>query len=317
VVPSVAVLCHSEVTSLANTYLPEVTGLVGVHCPEATRPVGMTKPRPCFCGNKYDGGRCNRDNCPRAKLGNGSWHIALPKLQDLWSKGELANRYPQLDLAVLDSHVRNSGLAHERRKRHRAQMAATYDRGRQRDRGNRSKRCQRNDQSDNHPRVWRQPRQPDCNSPNLASSSTSQLPIKLEPDVDGASTGGDEDGSAAGYASDITILDSDESQASIFGLRSALHEVEDEDELSEASSQDNDEKAVAERDSVKDWRADNFLQYELDFAYVFVDFEEAYKHAGRAVAVAWSRARICKLRDLWLEETQPWKASAVASHLGS
>ena len=31
---------------------------------------------------------------------------------------------------------------------------------------------------------------------------------------------------------------------------------------------------------------------DLDFAYVFVEFEEAYSHAGRAVAMAWSRSRI-------------------------
>ena len=31
---------------------------------------------------------------------------------------------------------------------------------------------------------------------------------------------------------------------------------------------------------------------DLDFAYFFADFEEAYSHAGRAVAVSWSRARV-------------------------
>ena len=60
--------------------------------------------------------------------------------------------------------------------------------------------------------------------------------IKLEPVTDGASTDGDEDG--GGYASEITVLDSDESQASIFGLRSALHELEKDDEMSGASSHD-------------------------------------------------------------------------------
>ena len=113
--------------------------------------------------------------------------------------------------------------------------------------------------------------------------------IKLEPVIYGASTDGDEDG--GGYASEITVLDSDESQASVFGLRSALHELEEDDELSGASSHDEDDRALAERDRVTSWRTQNLFQYDLDFAYVFEDFEQAYSHAGRAVAVAWSKAR--------------------------
>ena len=62
--------------------------------------------------------------------------------------------------------------------------------------------------------------------------------------------------------------------------------------MSEASSQGDDEMAVAERERVSRWRIDNLLLNDLDFAYVFVEFEEAYSHAGRAVAMAWSRARI-------------------------
>ena len=49
-----------------------------------------------------------------------------------------------------------------------------------------------------------------------------------------ASTDGDEDGS--GYASENTVLDSDESQASIFKSRSALHELTKDDEMSGAPS---------------------------------------------------------------------------------
>ena len=109
VVFSVAALCHSEVTSLARPYLSEATGLVGAHCPEVTRPVDMPHQKLCFCGGKYDGGRCQRDDCPRARLGYGSWHVALPKLQELCSKGELADRYPQLDLSVLHSRAEEAG----------------------------------------------------------------------------------------------------------------------------------------------------------------------------------------------------------------
>ena len=56
--------------------------------------------------------------------------------------------------------------------------------------------------------------------------------------------------------------------------------------MSGASSQGDDEMAVAERERVSRWREDNLLLDDLDFAYVFVDVEEAYSYAGRAVAVA-------------------------------
>ena len=98
---------------------------------------------------------------------------------------------------------------------------------------------------------------------NVASSSTGGNPVKLEPvvlDSDGA------DGDGAGYDSEFTVLSSDESGASIFGLRGALHEVEEDDELSESSSQGNGEMAVAEKERVSKWRTDNLLLDSLDFA---------------------------------------------------
>ena len=152
-------------------------------------------------------------------------------------------------------------------------------------------------------RVWRKPEPPaNCLAEagsrltdfvGAASSDSPRLPlqqVKLESVVDVDSD--DADKRSVGYASETTILNSDSSNASIFGLRSALHEIEDDDELSDASSQGNDERAMAEKERLNKWRSDNLLQDDLDFAYVFADFEEAYSHAGRAVAVAWSRARI-------------------------
>ena len=50
--------------------------------------------------------------------------------------------------------------------------------------------------------------------------------------------------------------------------------------------------AEAVKEVVRRWRSDNLLMDNLDFAYVFVDFKEAYSNAGRAVAVSWSSARI-------------------------
>ena len=105
----------------------------------------------------------------------------------------------------------------------------------------------------------------------------------------------DEAESEAGSAasdSEFTVLDSDDSNASIFGLRSALHEREDFDELSDLSSEDDDQRSLAERDQVSRWRTEHFLLDDRDFAYVYETFEEAYCNAGRAVSMAWSMDRL-------------------------
>ena len=79
-------------------------------------PVGEMKF--CCCGgemsppSQYDKGQCQRDDCPRAKLGYGSWHVALPKLQAMWRKGQLENRYPHLNLYDLQDHVEKNGRRH-------------------------------------------------------------------------------------------------------------------------------------------------------------------------------------------------------------
>ena len=132
-------------------------------------------------------------------------------------------------------------------------------------------------------RVWRNPRQPEVPPPdyhgmkqvwNEAGSSSGGNPVEFEI---ADQSDGDEAGYISGASVDaFTVVDSDESDASIFGLRHGLHEVEEGDELSEASSQGNDEMAVAKRERVSRWRKDNLLLDDLDFAYVFVDFEEAY-----------------------------------------
>jgi hypothetical protein len=50
--------------------------------------------------------------------------------------------------------------------------------------------------------------------------------------------------------------------------------------------------ALAERRRVHRWRREHTLLDNHDFAHVFRDFNEAYRYAGRAVAVSWSKARI-------------------------
>ena len=115
-VTSLAAHCHSEVTSLPNPYHSEATSLVRTRWPEATRPVGEEM-KFCYCGGMYDGGQCQRDDCPRASLGYGSWHVALPKLQKLWIQGRLDDSYPELNLNDLQNHVKRTGQRRHERER--------------------------------------------------------------------------------------------------------------------------------------------------------------------------------------------------------
>jgi len=107
-----------------------------------------------------------------------------------------------------------------------------------------------------HAGAWRKPRQPEYPPLNVASSSSGGNPVKLEPTT-GEPAEVDLGESEAESVDRLTVLDSDESEASIFGLRSVLHEVEHHrkhvlqiDELSEASSQGIDEMAMAERERI-------------------------------------------------------------------
>jgi hypothetical protein len=93
-----------------------------------------------------------------------------------------------------------------------------------------------------------------------------------------------------GLDSDMTL--SDDSDASIYGLRRTIHKIERGDELSDSSSQDNGMMALVDRRRVHKWREDHTLLDDEDFANVFVDFDEAYYNTGRAVSSAWSKAKI-------------------------
>ena len=87
----------------------------------------------CFCGGRLRRQDrphvCMRDDCPRDRLGYGSWHVALPKLQRL-SAGELKRSYPFLNLRDLADHVKYAGRRHEERKADRAAATTLPLRGR-------------------------------------------------------------------------------------------------------------------------------------------------------------------------------------------
>jgi hypothetical protein len=100
----------------------------------------------CDHGDKYDRDQCQRDDCPCARLGYRSRHVAFPKLQELRSQGQLVNRCPDLNLYDLQNYVGRAGQEHhEKRKHHRD----------------------------------RKPRQPEGPPPNVASSSSGDNPVKL------------------------------------------------------------------------------------------------------------------------------------------
>ena len=195
-------------------------------------------------------------------LGYGSWHVALPKLQALWSEGQLDNRYPHLNLYDLQDHVERNCRKHHRRRadlRHQEALAQPFMLEQEE---------QPNSQLESPP-------------PNAASSSTGGNPVNpgywirtKQMDSDEADGDHSPTSDEAGYESEITVLTSDESGASISGLRSALHEVEEYGELSDSPPQNDEEMAMTEMEQVSKWRTDNRLLDNLDFAYAFTDFEE-------------------------------------------
>jgi len=316
---------------LAKAYHPEVTRLVGDHCPEGTRPVETMRFCFCggnFERGRCMADDCPRailglgswyKALPKLqKLRNRN------ELEDRYPELNLPDLQAYLERVGRElEEKRSAWIFRERDQRGQRRPARGQWGDDQHVGGNTSEMIstweawtsttigEQQGQPEGKRRVWRQPRQTTSPPPGASgatsSGANSSTPnasgVKLEPatlplqkitrePVDVASDDAEEMADGAGYASEITLLDSDESGASIFGLRRALHEVEEGDELSDVSSRDDDERAVAEKERVNKWRAENLLQDNLDFAYVYVDFEEAYSQAGRAVAVAWSRARV-------------------------
>ena len=86
------------------------------------------------------------------------------------------------------------------------------------------------------------------------------------------------------------------------GLLGSIHDTRDTDDFSESSSWEDDEWATAETEAedlvqVTTWRTKNLLLDDLDFAYVYTNFEEAHADAGQAVARAWSGVRLLTETD--------------------
>jgi len=160
--------------------------------------------------------------------------------------------------------------------------------------------------------TWRKPRQPEHPPPNVASSSSGGNPVKLELI---AKEQAEVHPNGVKRIDELTALDSDELDASIFGLSAVLHDGEVIDKSTDVASQESDEVAVAERERVSKWRTDNLLLDDLDFAYVYADFEEAYSHAGEAVAMAWSRARFLAMPEMVSDMAKISAVEATATRI--
>lgn len=285
--------------------------------------------------------------------------------------GELAARFPDLNVQDLEEHVkrmeaRQNTFHPERERAQRVNLsesgsqrgersAATSSIGRNRSRsqrrGNALQRaasssgprfrrsldrvapsreergrdmCRRSDASKSTRRKRRGESSP-CLRPELPLSEVTRQetpsgprsqPVKLEPGEDSVDevsgiTTPDECDSDVSW----TVRSSDESDASIFGLRHMLHEVEEGSEISAASSDDDNEIAVAERKAVAEWRIAEGMEWDMDFAYCSVSFEEAYKVAGQPVAVAWSTARILACPELASDMAKISKIDATTTKI--
>ena len=88
----------------------------------------------CHCGGSHsqveDKRRrlCQRQNCPRATLGQGSWRLALPKLRALHDEGELFEHFPELNIRKLEEHVARAKGTSRRRSHRRIRCRYSVDR---------------------------------------------------------------------------------------------------------------------------------------------------------------------------------------------
>jgi len=215
-------------------------------------------------------------------------------LQDLASQGILKERYPDLDILGLTNHVDvyTRRLAGGNESRHTGRFAKRISRIRAeiRQRGV-------SQQAPDQTGVCKRRRQPEHLTPEKTSASAGGNPVRSEYGTDEVADAG------AGRANAESVdkfddRDSDESDASTFGLRNASQDIEECDEQSESSSGEDSDKTITEWERVTTWRMENLLLDDMDFAYAYVDFKEAYSNAGRAVAEAWSRTRFLAERQL-------------------
>jgi hypothetical protein len=272
------------------------------------------------------------------KLGYGSWHVALPKLQKL-SAGELKRSYPLLNLRDLADHVKHAGRRHDERKADRAAATTLPLRGRSHMPSKRAyERCHL--QEADHSKRPRHEAIPSTSSHQkekgarrnpgqseiLPRSSTRPITGGTLVSIDSVAEHSDDskEDESSGSSEDSrvslwTVIASDESEASIYGLRSALHEADSQDmedgELSDSSSHENPGMPMAERDKVIKWRADNMLEDNQDFAYFYTDFEEAYRKAGRAVAMSWSRSRALAVPGMSSDMAKVSKVEATVAKI--
>ncbi len=105
--------------------------------------------------------------------------------------------------------------------------------------------------------TWRNPRQSEILPPSSTRSITGGTPASIElvaEDSDKSNEDKSSESSESSQASLWTVIASDESDASIYGLRSTLIDADNQDmedgELSDSSSHENPGMPMAEKDKV-------------------------------------------------------------------
>ena len=215
--------------------------------------------------------------------------MALPKLQRL-SEDIRRSRYPDLNLRDLDDHV--SGM----------QDIITAKREAKHNQRQRHLRVNRNNRDAQA--ILPLSKQPRSRSRTPPTSSRGRSPTRrgrsrtppIMPDLekDTSDHDGDPPTDCDEDAESIATVSSDESNASIFGLRGRVYSSDgswSEGDHSLISDNNEDMDADAEKQLIANWRETHQLQNDNDFAFVCTTSDEAYANAGRAVSTAWSRCR--------------------------
>jgi len=215
-------------------------------------------------------------------------------LQDLASQGILKERYPDLDILGLMNHmdIHARRLAGGNALRHTGRFAKRIGRIRAEIR-QRGERRQVPEQTG----ICKRHMQPERFTPEKISTSSGGNPVKSEHGADEVADAR-ADRVNAESPDKFYDRDNDESDASTLGLCNAFHDIEGRDEPSESSSWEDNDGAITEWERVTTWRTRNLLLDDMDFAYAYTDFREAYSNAGRAVAEAWNRTRLLAEQQL-------------------
>ena len=251
-------------------------------------------------------------------MGNGSWRRTLTKLREL-SKTDLTGRYPQLNLVRLERVMRRSETA-ERQKPKRTTRSSSE--AIKRVRGPSSDRrppglpglMPKSAADEEHEVRARNrlamlppesggpawgPGADRADEPREVTSGGVSEQVEIDSDHSSSRThsvvAGEETSDLDADTAEMPEgADSDSgshSNSSESANYSTGHTSDESDQKQPESSDECDNTAIIEKNKVRNWREQESMTSDEDFAFTFVDFDEAVRIAGRAVAEAWAAAR--------------------------